>query len=241
LRAPLLAERLGEPGAGQTVGRATYASSVTEFNIMELIVGPLAEGESIEFGDIEMADVLARFDAVDLTTPVHPLPVKDVGVIEYVRGELRAATSERDSRGPLPRSARVAEWIIRRQLERYIEPDHPRADRLYVLEFQGPWQYVMFGHSTNLLERVTEHQRAASAHGFALVNGWASPWVENAQPLEANALFYAGLLHHGHYRERFFDMSFEFGLKIVRLIFEAMSDWRARSGISSSAGQPASA
>ncbi len=202
---------------------------------MELIVGPLAEGQSVDLSDIKMADVLARFDTVDLTTPVHPLPSKDVKVIEYVREEFRTATPERGGRGPLTINAIAVEWIIRRQLELYIEPDRPRADRLYVLEFQGPWQYVMFGHTTNLLGRVTEHQRAASAHGFALVNGWASPWVENAQRLEYNALFYAGLLHHQHYRERFFDMPFGFGVKIVRLIFEAMSDWRPRSGISSSA------
>jgi hypothetical protein len=207
---------------------------MTEFNMMELIVGPLAEGQSVDLSDIKMADILARFDAVDLTTPVHPLPAKYIEGIERIREELRTGTQERGGRGPLPDNAFVVEWIIRSHLELYIEPDHPRADRLYVLEFQGPWQYVMFGHTTNLLGRVTEHQRAASAHGFALVNGWASPWVENAQPLEYNALFYAGLLHHQHYRERFFDMSFELGVKIVRLIFEAMSDWRPRPGISSS-------
>jgi hypothetical protein len=104
------------------------------------------------------------------------------------------------------------------------------ADRLYVLEFQGPLQYVMFGHTTNLLTRVTEHQRAAAPHGFALVNGWASPWAGNAQPLEQAALTYGGLLHRQHYRERFYKMSFEMGVKIVRLVFEKESDWRSRSG-----------
>jgi hypothetical protein len=208
---------------------------MTEFNMIELIVGPLVEGQSVDLSDIEMADVLARLDAVDLTTPVHPLPDKEMKLIERVREELRTVTPERDSRGPLSLNGRMVEWIIRRHLELYIEPDYPRADRLYVLEFQGPWQYVMFGHSTNLLERVTEHQRAASAHGFALVNGWASPWAENAQPLESNALFYASLLHHGHYRERFFDMPFEFGVKIMRLIFEGLTDWQRRPRVSSPA------
>jgi hypothetical protein len=202
---------------------------MAEFNMMELIVGPLAEGQSVALSDIKMADVLARLDTVDLTTPVHPLPDKEIKFIERVREELRTAPPERGSSGPLTLNARMAEWIIQWHLEQYIEPDYPRADRLYVLEFQGPWQYVMFGHTTNLLGRVTEHQRAASAHGFALVNGWASPWAKNAQPLEYNALFYAGMLHHQHYRERFFDMPFEFGVKIVRLIFEGMSDWRHRS------------
>jgi hypothetical protein len=203
--------------------------------MMELIVGPLAEGQSVYLSDIKMADILARFDTVDLTTPVHPLPARNVEMIEHVREELRTGTPKRGGDGPLTIKARMVEWIIRDHLELYIEPDHEHADRLYVLEFQGPWQYVMFGHTTNLLGRVTEHQRAASAHGFALVNGWASPWVENAQPLERNALSYAGMLHHQHYRERFFDMPFEFGVKIVRLIFEGMSDWRRRSGISSPA------
>jgi hypothetical protein len=221
--------------AAWDVGRATYTVVMVEFDMMELIVGPLAEGQSVALSDIEMADVLARLDAVDLTTPVHRLPDKEIKFIERVREELRTGAPERDGRGPLTLNDRMVEWIIRRHLELYIEPDYPRADRLYVLEFQGPWQYVMFGHTTNLLGRVTEHQRAASAHGFALVNGWASPWAENAKSLEYNALFYAGLLHHQHYRERFFDMPFEFGVKMVRLIFEGMSDWRPRSRVSFSA------
>jgi hypothetical protein len=222
------------PGAGGTVGTATYASSMTAINILKLILGPLAEcqlaeGQSVHLSDIKMADILARFDTVDLTTPVHPLPAKEAEWIEYVREELRTPGSSR----PLTSNAFLVEWIIRCQLELYIESDHPRADRLYVLEFQGPWQYVMFGYTANLLRRVTEHQRAASVHGFALVNGWASPWVENAKSLEYNALFYAGLLHHHDYRERFFDMPFEFGVKIMRLVFEGMSDWQSRSGVSS--------
>jgi len=128
----------------------------------------------------------------------------------------------------------VAEWIVRNKLEQYVEPEHRRADRLYVLEFQGPWNYVMYGHSTNLMGRVTEHQRAAAPHGFALVNGWASPWVVNAQPLEQAALSYAGWLYGQHFRERFYGMSFEFGLKIMRIVFEKSPDWRrSRSDVSS--------
>jgi hypothetical protein len=66
------------------------------------------------------------------------------------------------------------------------------------------------------------------------VNGWASPWAVNAQPLEQEALLYGGLLHHFHYRERFYGMPFDMGLKIARLVFEKCSDWRLRPGTSSS-------
>jgi len=211
---------------------------MTEVNILKLIVGPLGEwqlakGLSVHLSDIKMADIRARFDTVDLTTPVHPLPAKEVEWIEYVREEIRTATPEGGNRGPLTENAEMVEWVIRRQLELYIEPDHLRADRLYVLEFQGPgpWQYVMLGRTANLLRRVTEHQRAASPHGFALVNGWASPRAEKAVSMETNALRYAGFLYGHHYRERFYHMPFEFGVQIVRIVFEAMSDWRSRSGL----------
>jgi hypothetical protein len=39
---------------------------MTEFNIMELIVGPLAEGQSVDLSDIKMADILARFEVAAL-------------------------------------------------------------------------------------------------------------------------------------------------------------------------------
>lgn len=89
----------------------------------------------------------------------------------------------------------------------------------------------MLGHTTNLWDRVTEHQRAATPHGFAMLNGWASPWIDNdkAQPLERVALNIGGMPHHQHYRERFFDIPFEIGLKIVRLVFELNTGWRSRS------------
>jgi hypothetical protein len=193
---------------------------MTEENIFELIFGPLPEDQWISLADIEFADILKRLDTVELSTPVYPLAPRDLGIIKRVRKDLQAAAKPDSSRGPLSFEATMAESIIRQQLERYLEPDHQRADRIYVLEFQGPWQYVMYGHTTNLLARVAEHQRAAAPHGFALVNGWASPWTANAHMLEQTALFYAGLLHHQHYRERFFEMPFEFGLKIARLVFE---------------------
>jgi hypothetical protein len=209
---------------------------VTEPSIFELITGPLEVGQSIDLGGIDLTDVLDRFDSVDLTTPVHPFSVDETKLIARVRKNLQMATMpEPSGLGPLTDQAVMAEWIVRRQLELYVESDHQRADRLYILEFQGPWQYVMFGHTTNLLWRVAEHQRAAAPHGFALLNGWASPWVDNAQPLEREALFYGGLIHHGHYRERFFQMPFEIGLKIVRLVFEKSSNWRTRSDRESSA------
>lgn len=51
---------------------------------MELITGPLAVGQSFDLSSIKMADFLARLDAVDLTTPVHPLPAKEIEMIEYI-------------------------------------------------------------------------------------------------------------------------------------------------------------
>jgi len=190
----------------------------------------LAEGQSIKFSDLDLTDILNRLNTVDLTTPVYPFAAGELEFIADVREGLRVAPEPDSSQGPLTLEAHMVEWLIRRRLELYVEPDHQRAGRLYVLEFQGPWQYVMFGHSTNLLRRVTDHQLAAAPHGFALVNGWASPWVDNAQQLETQTLLYGGLLHHWHYRERFFKMSFEMGLKITRLVFEKLSDWRSRSG-----------
>ena len=119
-------------------------------------------------------------------------------MIAHVRQQLQAAQEPyffQDRRNYFL----AVEWMIKSHLEQYIEPDHLNADRLYVPEFQGPWQYVMFGHTTNLMNRVIQHQRAASPHGYVLLNGWASPWVSNAQPLEQETLFYGGMIWGGRY------------------------------------------
>jgi len=157
--------------------------------MFELIFGPLPEGQSIDLADIEFGDILKRIDAVELTSPVYPLAPRDLARIKVIRKDLQAATKPDSCHDPLSLGAHAMGWIIRQQLERYLEPDHQRADRIYVLEFQGPWQYVMYGHTTNLMARVTEHQRAAAPHGFARANGWASPGVANARMLEQTALF----------------------------------------------------
>ncbi|MBB5166517.1 hypothetical protein [Mycobacterium sp. AZCC_0083] len=79
----------------------------------------------------------------------------------------------------------------------------------------------MFGHSLDPLFRITEHIRAAEGHGWVLVDGWISPGVNNAQPLEAATLNVAGIFHQGlRYRERFYTMRFKDRLKIARMMFE---------------------
>jgi hypothetical protein len=96
------------------------------------------------------------------------------------------------------------------------------GDRLYVLEFQGYRQYLLFGHSRDILRRANEHQLAAAPHGFALLNGWASPGINNAQPLESSALRLCGIFTGtaDHYRERFYGMPFERGVAIARAVFD---------------------
>lgn len=199
---------------------------------MELVLGPLTEGQTIQMSDIKLTDILARFDTVELTSPVHPpLPDGNSELIELARKELQVGEVSEYRSDPLPQLPRLMQEIIRDGLKRYVEPKNSSSDRLYALEFQGSRQYVMFGHTKNLIGRVTEHQRAATPHGYAMLNGWASPWVDDARALEQVALFVGGLIHHQHYRERFYDMSFEIGLKIVRLVFELNSDWSSRPRI----------
>jgi hypothetical protein len=87
----------------------------------------------------------------------------------------------------------------------------------------------MFGHSTNLVARVRQHKLAATPHGFALIDGWASPGVRDAYPLEQMALDIGMYVHGRPYRERFYDMPFNKGLSICRAIFEANTNWRSHS------------
>jgi len=194
--------------------------------IMDLLLGPLVNGK-----DLNPANPLDCFDSVELTTPIHSLfsLPGEAKLIDEARKMLRAGTIP-ELREPLPGKSNLIQLVLRDRLALYIESDHPNSDRLYVLEFQGPRQYLMFGHTTNLLNRITEHQRAATPHGFAMLNGWASPWIANAQPLEQAALFIGELIHGQPYRERFYEMPFEWGLRIVRTVYEMNSDWRSRAG-----------
>jgi len=107
-----------------------------------------------------------------------------------------------------------------RQVEQYADPSSD--DHLYVLEFQGiQQQYVMFGRTRSFWRRLAAHRQAADPHGFVLLDGWASPGVRDALPLEQITLGVAGVFHgHVHYRERFYDMSFDLALCIARSVLE---------------------
>ena len=210
-----------------------YELIMTEASIMQLIVGPVEEGQTIDMADLELSEILERLDMVELTSPLQSLPDRDQQMVEHARRQLQSSKEpyffqREGSLGGLHGLASAVEWRVREHLKQYIEPDHSRKDRLYILAFQGPWNYIMLGHTTDLLNRVTQHQRAASPHGYVLLNGWASPWLENAQPLEQETLFYAGMLFGGRLGERFFGMPFEMGTKLARLVFEKSSDWRDR-------------
>jgi hypothetical protein len=97
------------------------------------------------------------------------------------------------------------------------------SDRLYVLEFQGyESQYVIFGHTTNLMKRLSSHRLAAAPHGFALLQGWVSPGMADARLAEQQVLMVASMLHgSGHFHERFYDMPYDKGLSIARAVFES--------------------
>lgn len=170
------------------------------------------------------------FDAfVDLTTPVVP-PVHPGSprLIDEARAKICAVDADGSGGHPLPDCARLVQGGVMMQLARYPEPRPGRPDRLYVLEFQGHRrQYLMFGHTTNLSRRLADHLFAANPHGFALLQGWVSPGLANAQQLERLVLEVAGWCHGSiHFHERFYDMPFEKGLSIGRASFELHTDWR---------------
>jgi hypothetical protein len=161
-----------------------------------------------------------------LGAPVFPLPTHPEWsqLVEQAREALRAGVVGEDGY-PLPAFIRRLDRMVFYHLERYLEPDHSENDRVYVLEFQGPRQYVMFGHSKNLISRVNDHRLAAHPHGFALLNAWASPGVASAYRLEQVALRMATDAFHDHdlLSERFYAMPFEKGLAIARAVFECRS------------------
>ncbi|MFV2172328.1 hypothetical protein ACFHW2_11900 [Actinomadura sp. LOL_016] len=115
----------------------------------------------------------------------------------------------------------ISAWV-RVDLGAYKELREDRQDQLYVLEFQGPHvQYIKFGHTKNLSGRVKTHSDLAEAHGFALLNGWASPGLADARPAEKELLAYAR--HFKHLRvvaqERFYGMRYETARDLARAVY----------------------
>ncbi|MFF2954094.1 hypothetical protein ACFVVU_22475 [Kitasatospora sp. NPDC057965] len=200
-------------------------------NIAELLFGPR---------DPEYQGPLRYnldFRRVNLTTPVLPDIVEHQDV-EWARQLLRAGTLPENPQSPLPDDIILIQDIVRDQLSGYVETDRPRADRLYVLDFQGPRrQYTMFGHSTDLPTRIAEHCQAATPHGYALLGGWASPGVDDAYSMEQVALRLARHEYGWHYRERFYEMPLTTGMNYVRAVFELNSDWRTRNSTAHAAGE----
>ncbi|MFE2305017.1 hypothetical protein [Streptomyces sp. NPDC059411] len=193
--------------------------------IGELVYGHIGPGES------GYANRDADLSLIGLTTPILPFKIPDFdSFIAEARETIKEGEPPEFARYPLPEIALDVQQSLRLHVERYIEPEQPRADRLYVLEFQGARQYTMFGHSTNLTKRVQRHCQDATPHGYALLNAWASPGVASAGDMERVALDWGDTLHHHmHYRERYYDMPFEKGLTIVRAVFEEEMR-RAREG-----------
>ncbi|MFF3228857.1 hypothetical protein ACFYV7_39115 [Nocardia suismassiliense] len=143
------------------------------------MLGELLFDKSIS--DIPTTDV-ARLDLVTCTSPLTPGPLSPQA-IHRVRKALRALTPKTPIEyRPLPDRLRRISRVTEEGLKRYLELAEARTDHLYVLDFQGPgsWQYVMFGHTTQPLARVHKHILAAEPHGWALLDGWISPGVENA-------------------------------------------------------------
>jgi hypothetical protein len=171
-----------------------------------------------------------RLERLLLTTPVHEIPSDYADRFDEIREAWRAGQLPTEDGRPLPDEVELAQWLIRDTLASYARPQSPARDQLYVLDFQssGGRNYVMFGHTTRLAQRLVDHVRDATPHGYALFAGWASPAVVNAQPLEQAALnvsgFFAG---RPHYRERFYGMRFEVGQRVARAVFEYNTGWRA--------------
>lgn len=166
----------------------------------------------------------ARLDLVTCTTPVTPGPVPQE-VINEIRAEMQAA----GAMGPVPLhllSTRqlLASRVIRDELKRYVGDGAARAGRLYVLDFQGPGesQFVKFGYTTRNLRRISEHITYANTFGWVLLDGWISPETDKPKVVEQAALMAATRFHNGilNYRETFYGMDFQLGLKIARTAFE---------------------
>ncbi|MEW2434142.1 hypothetical protein AB0952_08165 [Streptomyces caniferus] len=172
------------------------------------------------------ADVPPDLDwaSLDRLCPVAPLPdsyrsLLTPEVINERRAELKCGL-------PLPFHDHLA--IRLGQLLRDVvhaqcpEPASGTAGRLYVLEFQGPHQYVLLGHTRNVSRRMSCHILDAGRHGYGLLNAWASPVLPHAQKQERMALDLAEGLHDAQYvGERFYEMPFYTALTVVRVAAEA--------------------
>lgn len=112
--------------------------------------------------------------ALEAHAPVHPAPrPEDLSAIDSLRERLRMSPWDEHFRYPLPDDARDAGCLVRTHIEHhYVESASTDKDQLYLLEFQGPLQYLMLGHTRNLSRRIADHHVAAERHGYALLNGW---------------------------------------------------------------------
>ncbi|WP_157979528.1 hypothetical protein [Kribbella monticola] len=164
---------------------------------------------------------MSNSTAMHLTSPVlEPVDPDHERLVAAARRALINGSAGGGASPPFTDEIRRAEQAVVRQLDRY---DHlGYEDQLYVLEFQGMHQqYVMYGRTRSWWRRLLSHRQAAAPHGFALLNGWLSPKVSDAYPLEQIALAVAGALHgQEHFRERFYNMRFEDGLSVARAVFE---------------------
>ncbi|MER5972268.1 hypothetical protein ABT112_21430 [Streptomyces sp. NPDC002055] len=162
--------------------------------------------------------------SLDRLCPVEPLPDRYRSllapeVINEMRAELKRGLTPPFHGHWAIRLGRLWEDVVPAKCP---EPTSRTAGRLYVLEFQGPHQYVLLGHTKDVSERVRCHIREAGRHGYGLLNAWASPVLPHAQEQEQMALHLAEDLHDArHVGERFYEMPFDTGLTVVRAAAEA--------------------
>jgi hypothetical protein len=179
-----------------------------------------------EGGTIDRFPISVDLDSVlELTSPVLPPAHPDLPQIaDQVHHTLRH--SKKDTY-PLSHQAEALADGVRLRLEQYAQLPGPGHDHLYVLEFQGrDHQYVMFGRSRQLKRRLRTHDREAALHGFVLLDGWASPPVADARPLERLCLTVGDWMHqHSNRSERYYGMPFSKGLSIARAVYEFGSEW----------------
>ncbi|MFG1623655.1 hypothetical protein [Kribbella sp. NPDC049227] len=161
-----------------------------------------------------------------LRTPVAEPEPGVAAETDHLR-DLLASGGGRDQTGALTLEVWSRGSAVGSQLDSYTASGTSRLDRLYVLEFQGSEQMIKFGHSTNLRRRVAVHRQNAEMFGFALLNGWASPGVDDASYAEQMGKAAVYLLR-GHIlsRECVYNMPFREALSIARAAFELHTDWR---------------
>jgi len=172
-------------------------------------------------GTIDQFPINVDLDAVlELTSPILPPVHPD---LPEMVGQVRQWLRESDkSRYPLSNRADAVADGVRLRIERYTKLVGSGDDHLYVLEFQGrDHQYLMFGRSRRLARRLRTHDQEAARHGFALLDGWASPPVADARPLERLCLEIGDWMHwHSSRSERYYGMPFSKGLSIARAVYE---------------------